>query len=135
MSIEKAREIINDAGMAFVATQDGNQPRVRPMMSILTDDNKILTSTFKQARKITQIKNNPKAELCFVDKKLNHCRIEGTISISEDKSKRKFLFGKQPILRQFFQSSDDPNFVLLEITPSRIEMMAIGERSYTALNL
>lgn len=135
MSIESVREIINDAGMAFVATQDGNQPRVRPMMSILTDDNKILTSTFQQARKLKQIKNNPKIELCFVDKKLNHCRIEGLISISEDKSKKEYLFNKQPILRQFFQSSDDPNFVLLEIKPSRIEMMMIGERGYTPVNL
>lgn len=134
MSLEKVREIINDAGMVFVATQDKDQPRVRPMMSIFTDDNTILTSTFKQARKINQIKNNPKTELCFVDKKLNHCRIEGKISISEDKSKKEFLFNRLPILRQFFQSSDDSNFILLEIKPQKIEMMMIGERGYTPVS-
>ena len=131
MSLEKVKEIINDAGMAFVATCQKDQPRVRPMMSILTDDNKILTSTFKQARKLEQIKNNSKVELCFVDKKLNHCRITGEISTSEDELKKNLLFNKQPILRQFFSSSQDPNFTLLEITPLKIEMMIIGERGYT----
>ena len=135
MSLEQVKEIINDAGMMFVATEDNDQPRVRPMMSILTDSNTILTSTFKPARKMAQIKNNPKVEVCFVDKKLDHCRIEGAIAISQDKPKKEFLFNNVPILRQFFASSDDPNFILLEITPSRIEMMMIGERGYTDVPL
>lgn len=135
MSLDQVKDIIADAGMAYLATDDNGQPRVRPMMALWSDDNTILTSTFAVARKMKQIQENPKVEACFVNKRLDHCRIEGRIAISDDKPKKKMLFMKVPILRQFFPSSDDPNFVLLEIKPSKIEMMMIGQRGYTEVQL
>ncbi|MGE5280196.1 MAG: pyridoxamine 5'-phosphate oxidase family protein, partial [Deltaproteobacteria bacterium] len=69
MSKDIVRQMVLDAGMGYLATCEGDQPRVRAMMPLLRDDGTLLAATFPHTHKIGQIKKNPKFELCFVDRK------------------------------------------------------------------
>lgn len=131
MSLDIIKQMVLDAGMGYLATCDADQPRVRAMMPILKDDGRLLMATFPSTKKVGQIAKNAKVEICFVDRKLSHCRIEGKAVISQDKALKDELWNKQVMLRQFFQGPEDPNFVLIAVTPVRIGMMNIGERGYT----
>lgn len=51
---------------AYLATSDGDQPRVRPVSPIVEEDMSIWVTTFSTSRKIKQIKQNPKICLAFV---------------------------------------------------------------------
>ncbi len=135
MSMETIRQLILDAGMGYLATCDGDQPRVRAMMPILRDDGKLLAATFPHTKKIAQIAKNPKVELLFVDRKLSHCRIEGKAVVSQDETLKEELWNKQMMLRQFFQGPQDPNFILIVITPVKISMMNIGDRGYADVKI
>jgi general stress protein 26 len=131
MSIETIKQMVLDAGMGYLATCEGDQPRVRAMMPILRDDGTLLAATFPWTQKVGQLGKNPKVEICFVDRKLSHCRIEGRAQISPDKALKEELWEDQLMLRQFFTGVDDPNFILIVLSPTKIRMMNIGEKDYT----
>ena len=135
MSLDVIRQMVLDAGMGYLATCEADQPRVRAMMPILRDDGRLLMATFPSTKKIGQIAKNPKVEICFVDRKLSHCRIEGKAVVNQDKSLKEELWNKQMMLRQFFSGTDDANFILIVVTPARISMMNIGEKGYTEVKL
>ncbi len=135
MSFEIIKQMVLDAGMGYLATSDGDQPRVRAMMPILKDDGRLLAATFPNTKKIPQIEKNPKIEICFVDRKLSHCRIEGRAVVSQDAALKDELWNKQMMLRQFFQGPQDPNFVLIVITPVKVSVMNIGDKGYTDVGI
>jgi general stress protein 26 len=63
----KIVEIMKKArNLAFLATSDGNQPRVRPMATMMQDDLSLWMATSAKSRKVQQIRKNPKVSLVFV---------------------------------------------------------------------
>ena len=52
---------------AYLATGDGDQPRVRPVSPIVEDDMSIWVTTGGTSRKVKQLRENPKICLAFVE--------------------------------------------------------------------
>lgn len=123
MTKEEVIDLVRDAGYCMLATIEGKQPRVRPMMPYLTDDNELLLALLKRSRTIGQVQANPMVELCFVDRKMWYCRIAGKAAISSDKSKKELLWNNIPMLKQYFGSPEDPNFILMIIQIIELEAM------------
>src|SRR5258708_605354 len=115
MNKEEAIDIVRDAGFGFLATLEGNQPRVRPMMPYLTEDGELLLALLGRSKTIPQIKANPKVEVCFVDRKMWYCRVSGTAEITSDLAKKQIVFENVPMLRQYFAGAEDPNYHLAVI--------------------
>ena len=44
MTKEEVIDLVRDAGFCLLATTEGAQPRVRPMMPYFTDDNQLLVA-------------------------------------------------------------------------------------------
>lgn len=131
MSYEEVKEIIKDAGLGYLATLEGNEPRVRPLMPALFQDGTLLAATSKGTPKLSQIEKNNNFEICFVDKKLDQVRIQGKVSISDDMKKKEWLANAVPMLRSYFPTADDPNYVLLVLQPQKIWLIHVGEQEYT----
>ena len=124
MTKDEVVDLIRDAGFGLLATAEGNQPRVRPMMPYLTEDNKeLLVALLGRSRTIPEVKANPHVEVCFVDRKMWYCRVTGDAKVTTDKEKKGILWNNIPMLRQYFGGVDDPNFQLLEITIKTVEAM------------
>lgn len=123
MTKDEVIDLIKDAGFGFLATTEGNQPRVRPMMPYLTDEGQLLLALLSHSRTITHIKSNPLVEICYVDRKMCYCRITGKAAISQDSEKREIVWNNIPMLRQYFSGPHDPNFILVEIHPKAVEAM------------
>jgi len=69
----------------FLATVDGNQPRVRGMFLYRADEDGILFHTGKMKDVYAQLMAEPKAELCFISKKeLRQVRVSGKLELVED---------------------------------------------------
>ena len=116
-------DLIRDAGFCLFATAQGDQPRVRPMMPYLTDDNQLLLALLGRSRTIAQVKENPLVEMCFVDRKMWYCRIAGTATLSDDKKKKEMLWNNIPMLKQYFGGIEDENFILSVIDITQVEAM------------
>ncbi|VAW11637.1 hypothetical protein MNBD_BACTEROID05-472, partial [hydrothermal vent metagenome] len=119
---EEVIDLIADAGFGILGTVEGDQPRARPMMPILSDDSKqLLVALLGDSRTIEQVKNNPKVEVCFLDRKMWFARVTGDAKITEDSQKKEKLWSNIPMLRQYFGGIDDANFVLMEIDITQVE--------------
>ena len=74
MDKSKLTELINkEEQYSFLATVDGDTPRVRPMASRVYED-RILFSTFTNSNKMKQIEKNNKAEMVWLFPDMSHLR-------------------------------------------------------------
>ena len=135
MNKEEAIDIVKDAGFGFLATVEGNQPHVRPMMPYLSEDGELLLALLGRSRTIPEIKGNPKVEVCYVDRKMWYCRVTGTAAITSDVSKKESVFENVPMLRQYFAGPEDPNFHLAIIDIKSVEAMTPHSRLPEKINL
>ena len=129
MTQEEVIDLIRDSGFGMLATAEGNQPRVRPMMPYLTEDGELLVALLPRSRTIPQVKENPLVEICFVDRKMWYCRIAGSAKISENASKKEIVWNNIPMLRQYFGGIEDPNFILMEVAVKKVEAMTPHQRA------
>ena len=61
--IQKVYDFLNDAGTYYLATVDGDQPRVRPFGTVLLSDGKLYIQTGKVKDVSKQLAANPNAEI------------------------------------------------------------------------
>jgi len=135
MTKEEVVDLIRDAGFCLLATAQDNQPRVRPMMPYLTDDNQLLVALLGRSRTIPQVKANPLVELCYVDRKMWYCRIAGKATMSDDAEKKEILWNNIPMLKQYFGGIEDPNFNLMIIEINEVEAMTPHQKEPEMISL
>ena len=121
MNTQEIIDIIKDTGYGCLATVEGNQPRVRPMMPYLDDHGNLLVAMLSRSRSIEQIKKNPLVEMCYIDRKMWYVRVAGKAKVSTDLEKKALVFNNIPMLRQYFSGPEDPNYVLIEIDTTTVE--------------
>ncbi len=136
MNKEEVIDLIKDAGFGYLATAEGAQPRVRPMMPFLTEDNRqLLVALLGRSRSIAQIQQNPNVEFCFVDRKMWYCRIAGKAKISNNIDKKTILWENIPMLKQYFFGPQDLNFVLAEVDIEDVEAMTPHQKEPQTIRL
>ena len=129
MTKQEVIDLIRDAGFGYLATLEGKQPRVRPMMPYFTDEGLFLIALLGRSRSIKQIENHPQVEICFVDRKMWYCRIAGLAKISNNREHKEILWNNIPMLRQYFGGIDDPNFHMAEMTVKEVEAMTPHQKT------
>ena len=85
----------------YLATVEGNKPRVRAMGMVKADENGIIieTGTFKDVYK--QMSANPNVELCFYNAKDGiQIRVSGAVEPVEDIKLKKEIVVQRPFLKQ-----------------------------------
>lgn len=135
MNKDEVIDLMRDAGFGYLATVEGSQPRVRPMMPYMTDDGQFIVALLSRSRTIEHVKSNPQVEICFVDRKMWYSRVTGKATITENKEHKETLWNNIPMLKQYFGGIDDPNFILMEIEVQAVEAMTPHQKEPEAINL
>ena len=105
--IEKVCQFLEEAQTYYLATVDGDQPRVRPFGTVLIFDGKLYIQTGKVKDVSRQLAANPKAEICaFKDGRW--LRVAGEL-INDDNYDAKVAM---PQLKAMY-SADDDNMQML----------------------
>lgn len=65
MTKQEILQLLNENPVFYLATVEENQPRVRGMLLFRADENGIIFHTSAEKDVAKQIKENPRAELCF----------------------------------------------------------------------
>ena len=134
MTKDDAIDLIKDAGFGFLATAQGNQPRVRPAAPHITADNKLILALFSHRRSIEQMTQNPLVEFCFVDRKMSYCRIAGKAAVTNSQKNKEIMWDNSPMLRQYFSGPEDPNFALIEVSITEAEAMSTADQEPQKIN-
>ena len=109
--MEKVYEFLKGAGTYYLATVEGDQPRVRPFGTVNIFDGKLYIQTGKIKPCSKQLAANPKAEICaFAGGKW--IRIAGELVDDDRFEAKKSMLDAYPNLRGSY-SEDDGNTQVL----------------------
>ena len=109
--MQEVYDFLKNAETYFLATMDGDQPRVRPFGSVDIFDGKLYIQTGKVKAVAKQIAANPKVELCaFKDGRW--LRITGELVEDDRREAKKHMLDSYPVLRRMY-SEDDGNTLVL----------------------
>lgn len=109
--MQSVYEFIKECGTYYLATVDGDQPRVRPFGTIALFEGKLYIQTGKAKDVSKQIQANPKVEIsCFADGKW--LRVAGKLVRDDRKEAKKFMLDCYPHLRAMYSEDDDNTEVL-----------------------
>ena len=105
--MERVVKFLKDAEVYYLATVDGDQPRVRPFGTAHLFEGKLYIQTGKAKNVSRQLHANPKAEVCaFRDGEW--LRIAGELVEDDRREARQSMLDAYPSLQNLY-SADDGN--------------------------
>ena len=112
----------------FLATAEGDQPRLRPV-TLIPMQNRLFFATGSKNAKVKQILQNPKTEFCLMFGKKGSrgtIRAECVATIVNEKNIKADVYRATPLLGEFWRSPEDPSFTLVEMKPVGFEYYQPG---------
>lgn len=97
MNKEDILKFINENPNCFLATVEGNQPRLRGMRLYSSDADGILFQTWTLKDLHKQLVKNPEAEICFNGQGMQ-VRVRGKMELVEDLALKKEVAEKRPFM-------------------------------------
>jgi len=120
---ELAATVIRDARFPMLASIDGDQPRLRPVSPVRVEGFLVHVANLRRYHKTGEIEANPKVELCYMDPKHDQVRITGTATPETDARIIEQIWERNPLLRQYLGTADNPELIIYRITPSQVRLM------------
>lgn len=109
--MQEVLEFIRKCGTYYLATVEGDQPRVRPFGTVELFEGKLYIQTGKIKPVSKQLQANPKAELCcFADG--TWLRVSGRLIRDDRREAKKHMLDAYPSLRGMYSEDDDNTEVL-----------------------
>ena len=105
--MERVEKFLKDANVYYLATMEGDQPRVRPFGTAHIFEGKLYIQTGKVKEVYKQLKENPKAEICACMKD-QWLRISGELIEDDRREARQSMLDDYPSLQSMY-SADDGN--------------------------
>ncbi len=123
---EKLTAIMKENSLhAYLATCDGDQPRVRPVSPIVEDDLSIWVTTYSTSRKVKQMGQNPNICVAFVEQprgdKAAIVTGEAEIVPHVEEKKRVWGLATFELGEHFPEGPESDDFCLLRIGVKKIE--------------
>ena len=109
--MKRVYDFLKQAQTYFLATVEGDQPRVRPFGTIHIFEGKLYIQTGRVKPTSGQIARNPKVELCAY-KDGTWLRLSGTLAEDDRVEARKSMLDAYPELRSMYDENDGNTQVL-----------------------
>ena len=120
---ELARAVIAADHFPYLATIDGDQPRVRPVSPVRTEGFVVYVANLRMYHKTAEIAANPNVELCYLDEKHDQVRITGIAEIVTEREVLQEIWDANPLLRQYLGSLENPALIVYRIRPTQVRFM------------
>ncbi len=108
--IEEVCDFIKRCGVYYLATVEGDQPRVRAFGTVNVFEGKLYIQTGKIKNVAKQIAANPKAEICAFNGS-EWIRVSGTLVEDDRIEAQAALLDNYPELKAMYQPGDGNNVV------------------------
>ena len=95
----------------YLATVEGDQPRVRPFGTVMLYEDRLYIQTGRKKNVSKQIKKNPKVELCAFDGK-TWLRLTGKLVDDNRMAPKAAMLDAYPGLKKMYKVDDDNTQVL-----------------------
>ena len=109
--MQEVYEFLKKCNIYYLATVEGDQPRVRPFGTIDLFEDKLYIQTGKVKEVSKQIQANPKAEICaFGDG--TWLRLAGNLVRDDRVEAKEHMLDAYPMLKNMYSATDDNTEVL-----------------------
>ena len=103
--MQRVYQFLKEAGVYYLATVEGDKPRVRPFGTILSFEDRLYIQTGKSKPVSKQLMKNPNAEICaFKDNRW--IRVSGQLVEDDRVEARKAMLDSYPELRGMYDEND-----------------------------
>lgn len=109
--MKEVYEFLKDAKTYYLATVDGNIPRVRPFGTIDLFEDKLYIQTGKSKDVYKQIEKNNNVEICAFNNG-KWIRINGKLKVDDRIEAKRHMLDNYPELRGMYSELDDNTVVL-----------------------
>lgn len=99
-------EFLNECGVFYIATIDGDQPRVRPFGAINIFEDKLYIQTGKVKCVSKQIAKNPKVEISAMKGSDKWIRVQAVLVEDDRVEARESMLNKYPQLKSMYSVND-----------------------------
>ena len=115
-NMQEVQAYLKSCGAFFIATVDGDQPRVRPFGVSEIIDGRLYIMTGKSKDVYKQMSKNGKFEICAIRPGASEwMRVSGTLVNDETQSVKEELLNRHEELKMMYKA-DDENMAILYIT-------------------
>ncbi len=109
--MKEVQGFLKECGVYYLATVDGDEPRVRLFGTAEIFEEHLYIQTGKKKDVFKQIEKNNNVEICaFKDGKW--IRVTGKLLLDDRKEAKKDMLDKNPTLRSMYDENDDNTAVL-----------------------
>ncbi len=103
--MDKVLKFLKDAETYYLATVEGDQPRVRPFGTAHVFEGKLYIQTGKVKDVSKQLHQNPKAEICAF-KNREWLRVSGKLIEDDRNEARQSMLDAYPSLQKMYKADD-----------------------------
>lgn len=109
--MQEVYDFLKECGTYYLATMEGDQPRVRPFGTVDIFEGKLYIQTGKVKDVSRQIQENPKVELCAFDGE-RWLRVSGKLVRDDRVEAKEHMLDNHPSLKAMYSATDDNTEVL-----------------------
>lgn len=109
--MKEVYEFLKNVGTFYIATVDGDKPRVRPFGVVNIFEDKLYIQTGKVKNVSKQMQANPNVEICAFDGKV-WIRLEGKVVRDDRIEAKASMLDANPMLKNMYSAEDDNTEVL-----------------------
>ena len=124
-------EFISEAGTFYIATVDGNVPKVRPFGLVIEHEGKIYFCTSNQKAVYKQLEANPNFEVSTTSKDNRWIRLKGKAVFENNFIVKAKAFEILPHLKNMYNSADNPNFVVFYVSEGEATIYSFSGETKT----
>ncbi|MFX0169680.1 MAG: pyridoxamine 5'-phosphate oxidase family protein [Candidatus Hodarchaeota archaeon] len=129
MGIPTVDEVLGVDRNVFLATAEGDQPRVRPV-TMVKNEGSFYVITGSENAKTHQIRKNAKVEVVTLVKHEEHTgyvRFDAIAKIITDSIIRERVAKATSFFSEYFDSPNDPKYALIHLIPQKGEYLKPGQ--------
>ena len=127
--MEEALQFLKDSGAFYLATTEGDQPRVRPFGAVCAFEGKLYIVTNNQKKVYAQMEKNPKVEISGMAKG-KWIRLQAEAIPDRRREARKAMLDENPSLRKMY-SEDDGIMEVLYLKNATVSVCSFTEETVT----
>ena len=109
--MQEVYEFLKACGTYYLATVEGDQPRVRPFGTVDIFEGKLYIQTGKVKAVSKEMEANPKVEICAFNGE-KWIRVSGEVVMDDRVEAKKHMLDNYPNLQSLYRADDDNTEVL-----------------------
>lgn len=124
----KINDFLTEAGVFFLATADGDQPKLRPLGAHLEMDGKVIFGVGDFKNVYRQMKANPKVEIAACKKDGHWLRYTGKAVFEDDPKYAEAMLDAMPHLRNIYNDQTGHKMMTFHIDAvSAVDIPVMGD--------